>query len=208
MKRSKNLFYKEFLNREQFFLRAAFVPEQEFYSAIKSGNVERVRKLCEEPLYKKTGLGVLPKNPVRNIKYHFVITAAIVARNCIEGGMEYSRAYTISDMYILHVDAISDVREISMLHKKMCLEYAMHMKAISKKMPCSKYVSACLNYIYENLHKRICTADLANICGLSESYISRLFRKETGLQFRNISCNKKLRLQKICCCTQIRHCVK
>lgn len=196
MKRSKNLFYKEFLNREYFFLRAAFVPEQEFYSAIKSGNVRRVRKLCEEPLYKKTGLGMLSKNPVRNMKYHFVITAAIVARNCIEGGMEYSKAYTISDMYILRVDTISDVKEISMLHKKMCLEYATHMKAISKKTPCSKYVSSCLNFIYENLHKKMCVADLANICGLSESYISRLFHKETGFTIQEYILQQKIEASK------------
>ena len=142
MKRDKNLFYKEFLNRENIFLRAAFVPESEFYSAIKSGNVRRVKKLCEEPLDKKTGLGVLSKNPVRNMKYHFVITAAMVARNCIEGGMEYSQAYTISDMYILRVDTVSDLEEISALHKKMCLDYATQMKIVSKKKPCSKYVSS------------------------------------------------------------------
>lgn len=196
MKKNKNLFYKEFLNRENIFLRAAFVPEQEFYSAIKSGNVRRVKKLCEEPLYKKTGLGLLSKNPVRNMKYHFVITAAMVARSCIEGGMEYSHAYTISDMYILRVDTISDVEEISMLHKKMCLEYAAQMKDILKKTPCSKYVSSCLNYIYENLHEKIRVADLAKISGLSESYISRLFHKETGFKIQEYILQQKIEASK------------
>lgn len=196
MRKNKNLFYKEFLDRENFFLRASFVPESEFYSAIKSGNVRQVRKLCEEPLDKKTGLGVLSKNPVRNLKYHFVITAAMVARKCIEGGMEYSHAYTISDMYILRVDSISDVEEISALHKKMCLEYATQMRIASKKMPCSKYVSACLNYIYENLHEKICVGDLAKISGLSESYISRLFHKETGLKIQEYVLQQKIEASK------------
>lgn len=196
MKRDKNLFYKEFLNRENIFLRAAFVPESEFYSAIKSGNVRRVKKLCEEPFDKKTGLGVLSKNPVRNMKYHFVITAAMVARNCIEGGMEYSQAYTISDMYILRVDTISDLEEISALHKKMCLDYATQMKIVSKKKPCSKYVSSCLNYIYENLHKKISVADLAEISGLSESYISRLFHKETGFKIQEYVLHQKIEASK------------
>ena len=196
MKKNKNLFYKEFLNRENIFLRAGFVPESEFYSAIKSGNVSQVRKLCEEPLDKKNGLGVLSKNPVRNLKYHFVITAAMVARKCIEGGMEYSQAYTISDMYILRMDSLSDVEEISALHKKMCLEYAAQMRIVSKKMPCSKYVSSCLNYIYENLHEKISVADLARISGLSESYISRLFHKETGFKIQEYVLQQKIEASK------------
>lgn len=196
MKRSKNLFYKEFLNRENIFLRAPFVPEFEFYSAIKSGNVRRVKKLCEEPLFKKTGLGALSKNPVRNMKYHFVITAAMVARHCIEGGMEYSQAYTISDMYISRADTISNVEGISMLHKKMCLEYAAQMKLVSKKMPCSKYVSACLNFIYENLHRKIRVTELAKISGLSTSYISRLFRKETGFKIQEYILQQKIEASK------------
>ena len=79
MKRSKNLFYKEFLNRENIFLRAPFVPEFEFYSAIKSGNVRRVKKLCEEPLFKKNWFGRTFKKSCAKYEISF-------CDNCGDGG--------------------------------------------------------------------------------------------------------------------------
>lgn len=40
----------------------------------------------------KKGLGILSDSPLQNLKYHFAITAALLARYCIEGGMEVSEA--------------------------------------------------------------------------------------------------------------------
>ncbi len=196
MKVSNNLFYREFVNRENNFQRASFTPEIEFYSTIKSGDIKKIRQLCKEPLDKKTGLGTLSRNTTRNLKYHFIITAAITARLCVEGGMEYSKAYSISDFYIAAVDVVSDPQKISDLHKKMCIEYTTEMKEISKKRVCSKYVSACLNYIYENLHTRITVEDLTDISGLSASYLSRLFHKETGFTIQEYILNKKIETSK------------
>ena len=70
----KELFYKEFVQREDDFLRAPYNPEIEFYSCIKSGDVERVRELCKDTLKDKPGLGRLSNDPLQNLKYHFVIT--------------------------------------------------------------------------------------------------------------------------------------
>ncbi|CAM4297475.1 AraC family transcriptional regulator [Treponema peruense] len=187
----KKLFYREFVNRENDFVRAPLVPETEFFSAIKTGNVKKVKELCREPLDEKNGLGVLSTNPLRNLKYHFVITAAMIARSCIEGGMEFSRAYSMSDVYIMEADIMTDVKEISSLHKKMCLEYTSEMKRISQKRIYSKYVNACLNFIYENLHDKITAKKLAEVSGLSESYILRLFHKETGKTVQEYVLEKK-----------------
>ena len=40
-------------------------------------------------------MGVLSKNALTNLKYHFVITVALVTRYCIEGGMETEQAYRL-----------------------------------------------------------------------------------------------------------------
>ena len=54
-------------------------PTEEFlfYQAVASGNVEAVRKNCEQGRFVESeGVGVLSRNPVTNLKYHFVITTA------------------------------------------------------------------------------------------------------------------------------------
>lgn len=177
---NNELLYREFIQREDEILRAAYNPELEFYSAIKLGDIERVKVLCQEKLIDKVGLGKLSDNYLQNIKYHFVITTAMVARSCIEGGLEVAKAYNISDYYIQKADRCKTIYEVSDLHPKMCLEYAKLMRNLKKERISSMPVARCIEYIYDNLHKRITVEMLADHVALSPNYLSRLFKKETG----------------------------
>ena len=66
-------------------------PESEylFYRAVANGNVEAVRENCENGKFLELdGVGILSKDPVTNLKYHFVVTAAMITRICWQNGME------------------------------------------------------------------------------------------------------------------------
>ena len=44
-----------------------------------------VQKNCIENTFTEPdGMGVLSKNPITNIKYHFVVTVAMIVRHCVE----------------------------------------------------------------------------------------------------------------------------
>lgn len=193
MSLEKDLFYKEFVERENDILRAPYNPELEFYSVIKSGNITRLKELLEDqPLILKPGLGILSEKPLQNIKYHFVITTALVARYCIEGGMELAKAYSISDFYIQKADKCTKPEEVSALHPIMCEDYAKRMKNLRKKKVCDLHVARCIDYIYDHLHTRITVDTLANHVGLNPSYLSRLFKKETGNSISDYIQDKKI----------------
>lgn len=101
-------------------------PEEEyaFYMAVRDGNMEYVQKNCAAEVFSNpVGMGVLSKNPLQNIKYHFVITASLVTRYCVTGGMEAEQAYRLSDFYILRADACTDVASVVALHHAMVLDY-------------------------------------------------------------------------------------
>jgi len=176
----RELFYKEFVRRESNIFRAPYNPELEFYSVIKSGNVAKTRELCRESLLDKPGLGALSEDYLQNIKYHFAITAALVARYCIEGGMELAVSFGLSDFYIQKADKCKTPQEVADLHPVMCLDYARRMRNLRKNRVCSRHVASCIDYIYDHLHTRITVEFLAGFVGLSPSYLSRLFKKETG----------------------------
>ena len=58
-------------------------PTEEFlfYRAVASGDVEQVRKNCEQGRFmEEEGVGVLSRDPVTNLKYHFVITTAMITK--------------------------------------------------------------------------------------------------------------------------------
>ena len=76
--------------------------EYSFYNAVRAGDMEAVNKNCEEDSFLHLkGTGILSKNPLTNLKYHFVVTTAMLTRYCIDGGLEPEQAYRLSDFYIL-----------------------------------------------------------------------------------------------------------
>lgn len=182
MKIEKEQIYHQYLQREKEFIRAPYQSEFEFYAAVRSGDVARVKQLCEENFEgKQEGWGLLSTNPLQNLKYHFAITVAMIARQCIEGGMELSDSYSLSDFYIRKADESKKASDITDLHKTMCVDYAKKMRALRKKMITSMPVAKAVDYIYDHLHTQITLEELADYVKLNPAYFSRLFKKEMGI---------------------------
>ena len=188
----KRISYQDYLNREQRQPHAPLTAEVNFLNLIKVGDVRKVKALCKEPFHEKEGLGVLSDDALTNIKYHFVITAAIIARSCIEGGMSMPESYGMSDYYIRLADDANSKEEITEIHGEMCVAYAMRMHEVSKEDIFSRHVADCIDYIYEHLDKKIRMEDLCRISGLSEGYLSRLFRSETNMTITEYITSKKI----------------
>ena len=183
MSENKISFIK-YLPRHPELIHAPYIPEMDFYTAIRLGDIKKVRKLCkDEAFHEKEGLGILSDDKLRNMKYHFVISTALVARQCIEGGLSLSEAYSMSDYYINSADKASSIMKISELHDEMAIAYATRMRKLPKEYIYSRPVSEAIEYILEHLDTRITISDLCEQTGLSASYLSRIFKKETGMNF-------------------------
>ncbi len=192
MESDKELSYRQYIMRETNKFHAPYSPELEFYVSVKNGDVRKINRLVKTEFTDKQGFGKLSENALQSYKYHFVVTAALIARYCIEGGMEHETAYSLSDMYILKADKCRSFTALSQIHKEMSLDYTRRMKLLYNKSSYSKAVVKCIDYIYDNLHKRIFITELAEISGVSEGYLSRLFRKETGKTLTEYIQNKKI----------------
>ena len=175
----KDLF-KEYVVREEEYAHAPYLPELEFYAYIKAGNVKKVHEFCSEPLHLKKGLGILSDNNLQHFKYHFVVTAALIARYCIEGGMALPTAYSLSDFYIKKVDKCRAPEDVSRLHDIMCEDYATRMAELLNSEIKSRHIVTTVDYIYDHLNQVIKVSDIADICGISQAHLSRQFKKETG----------------------------
>ena len=187
-----NLILQKYINRDENVQHAPYDPEQDFYFAIKSGNIAQVKTATEVPFYAKEGLGRLSTNELQHFKYHFAINAALVARYCMEAGMEMSLAFSISDLYINKADKCRSKEEIADLHRTMCLEYCRLMNNYNKKNIYSRPIVKCIDYIYDHLNERIKASDLSSFTGLSLSYLSKLFKSETGETISGFILDRKL----------------
>ena len=158
-------------------------PTEEFlfYHAVTNGDVEEVRKNCEQERFLDSdGVGILSRDPVTDLKYHFVITTAMITRMCKQKGMELEQAFRMSDFYIQSLDDIHTLQEIRSLHDEMVLDFAEKMRKICRSDTNSRHINVCKEYIYSHIKERITVEDLADELGVSASYLSRLFKKETG----------------------------
>ncbi|MEZ3485673.1 MAG: helix-turn-helix transcriptional regulator [Lachnospiraceae bacterium] len=158
-------------------------PTEEFlfYQAVTNGDFEAVRKNCEQERFLDSeGVGILSRNPVTNLKYHFVITTAMITRLCKQKGMELEQAFRLSDFYIQRLDDIHTVQGVRNLHDEMVLDYTEKMRKICRSDTNSRHINVCKEYIYSHIKERITIEDLAEDLGVSASYLSRLFKKETG----------------------------
>lgn len=185
--------YRQYVKRESDFLRAEYTPEIEFYASIKAGDVKKVKSMCEKPFTEKEeGWGRLSKNYLQHIRYHYAITIALIARYCIEGGLEVSVSYDLSDYYIQKCDEAKSVEEINKFHREASIEYAMKMQELRKHKICSMPVTRSIDYISDNLHKKINISELAEKVGVSAAHLSREFKKETGVSVSTYIQNMKL----------------
>lgn len=174
---SENLF----IPRAEGFRHASFDRETAFYESVCSGNMELVRVFMKPLCFE--GCGILSEDPLRNMKYHMVVLATMMARYCIKGGMSPEESYSISDFYIMKTDKSQTEEEIRAVHLEMIEGYTKKMRRIKLSGIFSKQIVRAVNYIICHINSRILLNEVAENLKLSPAYLSRLFRKETGETF-------------------------
>lgn len=174
-------------------LHRPLTVEYSFYTAVKTGDMESVVANCKEDAFiHLEGTGVLSRNALTNIKYHFIVTAAMLTRYCIDGGLEPEQAYRLSDFYILKMDSCTTIRQVADLHHEMAKDFTGKMILQEKSSILSKPVVQCVDYIYSHIKERITVTALAEYTGLSESYLSRIFKQNLGISISDYIREKKI----------------
>lgn len=174
----KKLRYMEYLHRETSDRHHTHTEDMYQYDLLRLGDPRAVEEGVR--MFSSSLPGHISEDPLRNYKYLFVASVTLASRSAIAGGMDAERAYNISDLYILKMDTLQSVDEVKALHADMFAFYTREMAAMDKVQVYSKPVVLCIDYIYEHLHETIRTGDLAARTGLNRSYLSTLFKKETG----------------------------
>ena len=186
--------YRLFIQRQEEFIRDDLNAEFRQYNRIKSGDVEGARdrfKIARQKF--QEGRGTLSDSPLRNMIYHLVISAAVISRMCIDGGLDRDTAYTLTDIYIRKADEAKDTEEVLDLMADMQVDFATRMRELKKLNTVSIHIRRSIDYIHDNLHRQLTVSELAEKEGLSTSYYSRLFVKETGMNVNQFINDAKIR---------------
>lgn len=185
MNTNRDLNYRLYLQREEGFQRVPFSREFEKYKVISSGDVEKVKEnfIDIKKNYFK-GKGKLSEDPVKNVRYHFIIAVALTSRVCVENGMSHDLAYTLSDIYIQRADTCNDIETMIDMIEEMQVDYATRMREIKKENVISVHIRKCIDYIYDHLAEKLTVESVAAYLQIHPTYLSKLFSKEVGMPFK------------------------
>ncbi|OCT11884.1 hypothetical protein A8709_28895 [Paenibacillus pectinilyticus] len=125
--------------------------------------------------------GTLSKRShLRSRKNIAICGIAVAVRAAIEGGLYTELAYRLSDTYIQHIEDLTDVRAVETAMIDAFLDIAGRVSE-NRKGAVSKPIAKCREYIYNHLYEALPIAELAEQTGLNGTYLSSLFKKETGI---------------------------
>lgn len=172
----KQLTEQLFTNREYNISHPTYDTELDFYNMICDGDIDRLKKMNLNNIFFENERGILSKNPVRNARYHLLVTVTMVTRFCIEKGMHEQRAYGKSDVYIRKADEVGTIEELNKLYYKLVFDFAEEMAEIKKSEAISKPLRLAMDYIYDHLNERLGVAEIAEYAGISESQLRREFK--------------------------------
>ena len=94
------------------------------------------------------------------------------------------------------MDTLQTIEQVKELHKEMVTFYTNEMAKIDKTNIYSKPIVECIDYIYNHLHEPIHTQTLASLVHLNRTYLSTLFKKETGHTISEYVLSKRLEAAK------------
>jgi len=164
--------------------------ELAFCKGVCSGNLETVKTLFT-PLG-DDGFGKLCDDRLKDLRYHLVVTIALLTRYCISSGMSKDEAHALSDAYLQRSELSTDEKEINSVYYDMVIEFTKRMRQISTGRIYPRTMTVILDYISDNLNDKLLVQDIASHAGCSVPYISRLFKTETGVAISSYIMEKKI----------------
>lgn len=152
--------------------------EQTILNFVRRGDTSALKKWVESiPAVRE---GILASDQLRQVKNTFIVTATLVSRAAIRGGMDVGDALSRSDAYIRKCELLHDLERIANLQYHMIFDYTEEVERLRLGKTPTKLVFDVTNYIHHHLSEPITTEEIAGALYLSRSRLSVKFRKETG----------------------------
>ncbi len=124
--------------------------------------------------------GVVAQNQLRQIKNIFIVTATLVSRAAISGGMDIEDSMSLSDMYIQKCELLKDLSEIINLQYRMVVDYTERVSNVRKGKSPTKLALDVANCVRHHLFDSVTTTEIANELYFSRAYLSSKFKADTG----------------------------
>ena len=164
--------------------------EKYMLSLVEKGQVAELRAFFENAPAVRGG--IIAQSDLRQSKNLFVVTATLVSRAAIRGGMDHEEALTLSDGYIRKCELMTNVEAVTNLTYRLVMEYAERMRRLRCGKDPSPLVIEVANYLIKHLSEPVTVREIARALCRGRSRLSTDFKKETGENLSEFILKKKV----------------
>lgn len=162
---------------EEDIYRHTYQEERKLLDMVRDGNVGEAVRLSKEM---DTQIGKLGSDELTHWRNLLTVAASLCAHAAIEGGVMPYVAYRVSGFYINKGSQCDDIVQI-LTYRNHAVEELTKLVQGQKTKHHTSYTERCNDYVRKNYRGKIYLEEIADTLGISGSYLSRLFKKETGV---------------------------
>ena len=163
--------------------------EELLMGIVRSGDSAALRRwLAQAPPVQG---GKIAADQLRQQRNLFIVTATLVSRAAIQGGLREDDAFSLSDAYIQRVELLTGYGQIMNLQYNMILEFTEQVERLRRSKHASKLALDVANYVRHHLSEPIRVDRMAEAFYLSRPYLSAKFKQETGRSLTDFILSEK-----------------
>lgn len=150
---------------------------------IVEGDVEAVRRSFTPDALRSVQepTGQMPHSPLKQWEYTVVSSTAVAMRAAIQGGLDPSTAYSVSDTLLQQLSRCSDLPGIIQLQQEVLLTFAACVRDAKLQHSRRSCVEDAKRYINEHLNRPYDLDELADHVGINKTYLCRCFKQREGM---------------------------
>lgn len=155
-----------------------YTQEQKMLRMVRKGDTAALREwIAYAPAIRG---GTIAPDQLRQAQNLFIVTATLVSRAAIHGGMDTEDAFSLSDAFIQKCELLNSIDRITNLQYHMVLEFTERVKRIRFGKKPTPLTIAVTNYIQHHLSQPIKAEEIARELFMSRPYLSAKFKEESG----------------------------
>ncbi len=167
----------------------AFAVEQTLLGYVRHGETEGLKEWLKR--IPSVRGGILSGSYIQQYKNTFIVTATVVSRAAIRGGMSIDDALSLSDAYIQKCELLHATEEIVNLQYRMVLDFTERVARLRLGENRSKLTQDVANYVQKHMTEPISTDKMAASLFMSRPHLSTKFKAETGVTLTDYILSKK-----------------
>ena len=132
---------------------------------------------------------------INSIKARMLEMLVILSRATIEAGADTNEIFRLSESYILEIERSNDVDQLAVWISDIVRRFIIQAFDLAQ-VKHSDVVYKVTNYIKKNCHEKLTLDTLAREVYLSKSYLSSIFKAETGVSLTEYIANVRIEKSK------------